>query len=119
MPTDRDLRMATIFGMRAVDLIAEGRFDRMVTWSGRTVIDIPIAEAIARYKALHLAGPLAPTARGLGIYLGELPQCPPRGPRRRPSRLPAGNSPPAPMPGYASASPPCPLREPINTHYIS
>src|SRR3546814_14040351 len=47
MPTDRDRLMATIFGMRAVDLIAEGRFDRMVAWSGRTVIDIPIAQAIA------------------------------------------------------------------------
>src|SRR3546814_1339253 len=54
MPTDRDRLMATIFGMRAVDLIAEGRFDRMVAWSGRTVIDIPIAEAIAGYKAVDL-----------------------------------------------------------------
>lgn len=71
MPTDRDRLMATIFGMRAVDLIAEGRFDRMVAWSGRTVMDIPIAEAIAGYKAVDIEGPLVHTARGLGIYLGE------------------------------------------------
>src|SRR3546814_11223156 len=74
MPTDRDRLMATIFGMRAVDLIAEGRFDRMVAWSGRTVIDIPIAEAIAGYKAVDLEGPPVPTARGLGIYLGGFRQ---------------------------------------------
>jgi len=71
MPTDRDRLMASIFGVRAVDLIAEGRFDRMVAWSGRTVIDIPISEAIAGYKAVDLDGPLVHTARGLGIYLGE------------------------------------------------
>jgi 6-phosphofructokinase 1 len=43
----------------------------MVAWSGRTVVDIPIAEAIAGYKAVDLDGPLVHTARGLGIYLGE------------------------------------------------
>lgn len=71
MPTDRDRLMASIFGVRAVDLIAEGRFDRMVAWSGRQVIDIPISEAIAGYKAVDLDGPLVHTARGLGVYLGE------------------------------------------------
>jgi 6-phosphofructokinase 1 len=35
------------------------------------VVDIPIAEAIAGYKAVDLDGPLVHTARGLGIYLGE------------------------------------------------
>ncbi len=71
MPSDRDRLMASIFGVRAVDLIAEGRFDRMVAWSGRNVVDIPIAEAIAGYKAVDLDGPLVHTARGLGIYLGD------------------------------------------------
>jgi 6-phosphofructokinase 1 len=70
-PSDRDRLMASIFGMHAVDLIAAGCFDRMVAWSGRTVVDIPIAEAIAGYKAVDLDGPLVHTARGLGIYLGE------------------------------------------------
>jgi len=72
MPTERDRLMAAIFGVHAVDLIAAGRFDRMVAWSGRTVIDIPIEEAIAGYKAVDLDGPLVHTARGLGVYLGEL-----------------------------------------------
>jgi len=74
MPTDRDRLMASIFGVYAVDLVAAGRFDRMVAWSGRQVIDIPISEAIAGYKAVDLDGPLVHTARGLGTYLGEFPQ---------------------------------------------
>ncbi len=74
MPTDRDRLMASIFGVHAVDLIAAGRADRMVAWSGRQVIDIPIAEAIAGYKAVDLDGPLVHTAHGLGVYLGEYPQ---------------------------------------------
>jgi 6-phosphofructokinase 1 len=73
MPTDRDRLMASIFGVYAVDLIAAGRFDRMVAWSGRRVIDIPISEAVAGYKAVDLDGPLVHTAQGLGVYLGELP----------------------------------------------
>ncbi|MGD1878343.1 MAG: ATP-dependent 6-phosphofructokinase [Kiloniellaceae bacterium] len=71
LPTDRDRLMASIFGVHAVDLIAEGRYDRMVAWSGRQVIDIPISEAIAGYKAVDLDGPLVHTARGLGVYLGD------------------------------------------------
>ncbi len=71
MPTDRDRLMASIFGVHAVDLIAAGKFDRMVAWSGRQVVDIPISEAIAGYKAVDLDGPLVHTARGLGVYLGE------------------------------------------------
>ena len=74
MPTARDRLMASIFGMRAVDLIAEGRFDRMVAWIGRTVVDIPISEAIAGYTAVDIEDPLVHTARGLGIYLGEFAQ---------------------------------------------
>jgi 6-phosphofructokinase 1 len=72
MPTPRDRLMASVFGVRAVDLIAEGRFDRMVAWSARQVIDVPLADAIASYRAVDPAGPLVHTARGLGICLGDV-----------------------------------------------
>lgn len=71
MPTPRDRLMASIFGVHAVDLIAAGRFDRMVAWSGRQVMDVPLAEAIATSREVDVAGPLVHTARGLGICLGE------------------------------------------------
>ena len=72
-PTDRDRLVATAFGVHAVDLIAAGRFDRMVAWSGRQVVDIPIADAIAGYEAVDVNGTLVHTARGLGVYVGNLP----------------------------------------------
>jgi 6-phosphofructokinase 1 len=70
-PTAQDRLVATAFGVRAVDLIAEGTFDRMVAWSNRQVIDVPIAEAIAHYAAVDVEGTLVKTARALGICLGD------------------------------------------------
>jgi 6-phosphofructokinase 1 len=71
MPTSRDRLMASVFGVHAVDLIARGDFDRMVAWSGRRVIGVPLAEAVAAYQAVEPEGPLVHTARGLGICLGD------------------------------------------------
>jgi 6-phosphofructokinase 1 len=71
MPTSRDRLMGSVFGVHAVDLIARGAFDRMVAWSDRRVIDLPIEEATAAYRAVDPAGPLVSTARGLGICLGD------------------------------------------------
>jgi 6-phosphofructokinase 1 len=70
-PDSRDRIMASAFGVRAVDLMAEGRFDRMVAWRERDVSDVPILEAIRHYKAVDPKGALARTARGLGICLGN------------------------------------------------
>jgi len=71
MPTARDRLMASVFGVRAVELIAEEKFDRMVAWSNRQVIDVPIEEAIARPHVVDPDGALVRTARGLGICLGD------------------------------------------------
>jgi ATP-dependent phosphofructokinase / diphosphate-dependent phosphofructokinase len=70
-PSARDRLMASIFGVHAVELILRGAFDRMVAWSGRTVIDVPLADAIAEFRAVDPTGPLVRTARGLGICLGD------------------------------------------------
>jgi 6-phosphofructokinase len=70
-PVARDRLMAQIFGVHAVELAVAGRFDRMVGWSGRGVISVPLAEAVAHSKRVDPAGPLVATARGLGIHLGE------------------------------------------------
>ena len=48
-----------------------GRLDRMVAWSGRQVMDVPLAEAIGTSRDVDVAGPLVHTARGLGICLGD------------------------------------------------
>ncbi len=71
MPMPRDRLMASVFGVHAVDLVAQKRFDRMVAWSGRRVIDVPIEQAIASYHAVDPEGDLVHTARGLGISFGD------------------------------------------------
>jgi 6-phosphofructokinase 1 len=70
-PTARDRMMASAFGVRAVELIAAGARDRMVAWRNRELLDVPIADAIASYQAVDLAGPVVATARGLDICLGD------------------------------------------------
>jgi 6-phosphofructokinase 1 len=70
-PEPGDRVIASAFGVHAVDLIAMGRFDRMVAWQNRRVVDVPIAEAIAHYQAVDAGGTLVVTARGLGISFGD------------------------------------------------
>jgi ATP-dependent phosphofructokinase / diphosphate-dependent phosphofructokinase len=70
-PSPLDRLVASAFGVAAVDLIAEERFDRMVAWQRREVIDVPIEQAISRYCAVNPSSSLVKTARGLGIYLGD------------------------------------------------
>ena len=71
MPSPLDRLIASAFGVAAVDLIAEGSFDRMVAWQNRQVVSVPIEEAIAHYRAVDPDGTLVKTAKGLGIYLGD------------------------------------------------
>ncbi|MBU0799979.1 MAG: ATP-dependent 6-phosphofructokinase, partial [Alphaproteobacteria bacterium] len=66
-PTYNDRLLASAFGVHAVDLIKAGKFGRMVAWSNRSVIDVPIEDAIAAYQQVDLNGTLVHTARALGI----------------------------------------------------
>jgi 6-phosphofructokinase len=70
-PVFQDRLLASAFGVHAVDLIAENKFDRMVAWRNRSVVDVPIEEAIGGYQDVDVQGTLVKTARGLGISLGD------------------------------------------------
>ena len=69
--TAGDRLVASAFGVYAVDLVAAGRFDRMVAWQNRRVVDVPLAVAIAMPHCVDPDGALVRTARGLGICLGD------------------------------------------------
>ncbi|MDP9126926.1 MAG: ATP-dependent 6-phosphofructokinase [Pseudomonadota bacterium] len=71
-PDAQDRLIAAAFGVHAVDLIAAGKFDRMVAWSNRKVIDVPLTEAIKTNQQVEPSGSLVKTARGLGICLGDV-----------------------------------------------
>jgi phosphofructokinase-like protein len=69
-PSPHDRVLASAFGVHAVDLIAQDKFDRMVAWRNREVVDIPLDEALAHNQEVDLNGALMRTARGLGISFG-------------------------------------------------
>ena len=71
-PTPRDRILASAFGVYAVDLLAQGKFDRMVAWRDRKVIDVPISEGISTYKVVDRSDPLIETALALGVYVGDI-----------------------------------------------
>lgn len=70
-PTYNDRLLASAFAVKAVDLIKEGKYNRMVAWSNRQVIDVGIDDAIAAYQQIDPQGSLVHTARSLGISLGD------------------------------------------------
>lgn len=70
-PTYTDRMIASAFGVKAVDLISEGKFGRMVAWQNRKVVDVAIKDAIATYQDVDIDGTLVHTARALGISLGD------------------------------------------------
>jgi len=70
-PIAADRVLASALGVRAVDLIAEGKYDRMVAWQNRAVIDVPVLEAISHCSSVNPEETLVKTARGLGISFGD------------------------------------------------
>lgn len=70
-PNASDRLLAAAFGVHAVDLIAQGKSDRMVAWQNRRVVDVPLNDAIENYGAIDTHGPLILTARGMNICLGN------------------------------------------------
>jgi 6-phosphofructokinase 1 len=51
-PTPRDRVLATRYGLKAADLVAEGRFGRMAALQGDEIVDVSLAEATAELKTV-------------------------------------------------------------------
>ena len=71
-PTANDRILASAFGVYAVDLLEKGKFDKMVAYKNRKIIDVTINEAIKTYKNVERSDPLVETALSLGIYIGDI-----------------------------------------------
>jgi len=71
MPTAEDRLLASALGVRAVDLLAEGKRDCMVAWWNRQVIDVPLDKVVGASRTVDPDGTLVRTARALGICLGD------------------------------------------------
>ncbi|MBI1301812.1 MAG: ATP-dependent 6-phosphofructokinase [Alphaproteobacteria bacterium] len=71
-PTYNDRLLASMFGVKAVDLIAEGKFGRMVAWKSGEVIDVAIEDAIKECHVVDIKGKRVKAARSLGISFGDM-----------------------------------------------
>ena len=67
--------MKFVISLQGIFLILKKRyqkkFDRMVAWRDRRVVDVPIDEGIKTYKNVERKDSLVETALSLGIYLGD------------------------------------------------
>ena len=70
-PTYNDRLLASVLGVRAVELLEEGKFGRMVTVRGGDVIDVSIEDAIKECNIVDVDGKRVHTARSLGISFGD------------------------------------------------
>ncbi|HCQ71018.1 MAG: 6-phosphofructokinase [Alphaproteobacteria bacterium] len=70
-PNHNDRLLAQNLGVHAVDLIAKGRYNRMVGWQNRGVTDVAIEDAVKVCRTVDLNGTRVHTARALGICLGD------------------------------------------------
>jgi 6-phosphofructokinase 1 len=70
-PTHNDRILASAFGVYAVDLLYQKKFDSMVAWKDRKIIAVPISDAIKTYKNVEKKDPLLETALSLDVYLGD------------------------------------------------
>jgi len=80
-PTSFDRLLATVFGIKAIHLIEEERYNRLVVWENGSVESKSLDKVIPMIKWCHQenscpspvdpSGYMVQTARSLGIYLGE------------------------------------------------
>jgi 6-phosphofructokinase 1 len=69
-PCAFDRELATRFGVKAVDLIAEKKFGHVAAMEDGRLVAKPIDKAIKKLKLVDPDGELARTARAVGIELG-------------------------------------------------
>ena len=70
-PTTKDRILGTQFGVKAVQLIQEGKFGHMVSYQNFQVTDVSIAEAVHRLRLVKPDSQMVQMARAVGITFGD------------------------------------------------
>jgi phosphofructokinase-like protein len=70
-PTADDRVMATRLGGRAVELLLEGDFGKMVAWRPPDIVAVPIVEIVGKQRLVPLDSDLLRTARAIGVSFGD------------------------------------------------
>lgn len=69
-PTPFDRLLATQFGVKAMDLVIEGKFNHMVAVKGNDLVSVPISQVMNRQKLVPLDSPLVKVALAVGMSFG-------------------------------------------------
>ncbi|MGE0591432.1 MAG: 6-phosphofructokinase [Vicinamibacterales bacterium] len=70
-PTAFDRTLATRFGGKAVELILNGQFGKMVANHPPDIVPIPLGEVTGKFKTVPLDYDLLLTARAIGVSFGD------------------------------------------------
>ncbi len=70
-PTAFDRVLATKFGTKACELVAEGAFGEMVALQSNRIVSVPIREAISRLKLVPPDHEMVKAARAVGTSFGD------------------------------------------------
>ena len=70
-PTSFDRILATRFGGKAVELIRQGDFGKMVAFAPPDIIGRPLEEVVGKQRTVPLDSDLLVTAKALGITFGD------------------------------------------------
>ncbi|SHI43812.1 6-phosphofructokinase [Malonomonas rubra DSM 5091] len=70
-PDAYDRILASRFGVKAVELIEQQKYGRMVSLRGQNVVDVELEKAISSQNLVDPAGELVQTAESLGIMVGR------------------------------------------------
>jgi len=70
-PNSFDRILASMFGVKAFELVLEEKWGHMVAYRHPNIVAVPISDAIKEYNLVDVNSDLVNTARGLGISLGD------------------------------------------------
>ena len=70
-PTAFDRVLGQQFGVRAVELCADGMFGRMVSYRFGSVTDVALADAVNRRRSVSPDSQILRHAKALGLFLGD------------------------------------------------
>jgi ATP-dependent phosphofructokinase / diphosphate-dependent phosphofructokinase len=70
-PVAFDRVIASVFGVKAMELILDGNFGQLVVLQNNDFTSVPIKEAISAYNVVNPNGTLVQSAKGLGISFGD------------------------------------------------
>ena len=73
-PTSFDRQLATRFGSKAVELLVEGDFGKVVVSHPPDIDAVPLEDVVGKIKHVPLQSDMIRTARAVGIHFGEAPR---------------------------------------------